>query len=273
MDNGPPDRRGLKILIGHYWSSQGWVPENERTVTPEDFEYAKSKGLMFDPIAISHNDVMGRLLPALSEAGRRLTADAFVASLSTRRLDWRSALGSYAVFRNVREHEPMSEDGINCDVCGLCLKNSAEDLNILNVERFKWGGVRHTSPLYAMLDLELFRETGAPQPSPSDIQIFRDLVRVLEQLPAGISGAALQGRLGPVFKSNKRERDTLVAILGYCGVLSAPGHASFADAFVPARQRALPHHHFVDMPYPACWWRSEYGIDRARLNDYFGHIL
>jgi hypothetical protein len=82
MDNGPPDKRGLKILTGHYWSSQGWVPENERTVTPEDFDYAKSKGLMFDPIAIGHDDVMGRLLSALSEAGRRLTADAFVASLS-----------------------------------------------------------------------------------------------------------------------------------------------------------------------------------------------
>jgi hypothetical protein len=167
----------------------------------------------------------------------------------------------------------MSEDGRSCDVCGLCLNTSVEDLNVLNFERFKWGGVRHTSPLYAMLDLELFIESGLPQPSPTDIQIFRDLVRVLEQLPSGISGAALQGRLATVFKSNKGERDSLVAILGYCGVFSIPGHTGFAEEFVPAKQRALPHYHFVDMPYPACWWRSEHGIDRARLNEYFGHIL
>jgi hypothetical protein len=56
-------------------------------------------------------------------------------------------------------------------------------------------------------------------------------------------------------------------------VLSTPANASFADAFVPARQRALAHHHFVDLPYPACWRRREHGIDRTRLNEYFGHIL
>jgi hypothetical protein len=176
-------------------------------------------------------------------------------------------------FGTCGEHDPMSEDGRSCDVCGLCLNTSVEDLNVLNFERFKWGGVRQTSPLYAMLDLELFIESGLPQPSPTDIQIFRDLVRVLEQLPSGISGAALQGRLATVFKSNKGERDSLVAILGYCGVLSIPDHSGFAEEFVPAKQRALPHYHFVDMPYPACWWRSEHGIDRARLNEYFGHIL
>jgi hypothetical protein len=155
----------------------------------------------------------------------------------------------------------------------MYLKRSVEDLNVLNFERFKWGGVRHMSPLYAMLDLELLLGSGAPQPNPSDIQIFRDLIRVLEQLPSGISGAALQGKLGTIFKSNKDERDTLIAILGYCGVLSTPRHPNFAEEFVQDRQRALPHYGFVDMPYPVCWWRSEYGIDRARLNGYFGHIF
>jgi hypothetical protein len=54
MGNGQPDKRGLKILIGHYWPSQGWVPENERTVAPEDFEYAKPKRWMFDPIEVGY---------------------------------------------------------------------------------------------------------------------------------------------------------------------------------------------------------------------------
>jgi len=98
-------------------------------------------------------------------------------------------------------------------------------------------------------------------------------MQVIEQLPSGISGAALQGKMSSIFKSNKGERDMLVAILGYCGVLATPGHPGFAEAFVPDNQRALPHYHFVDMPYPACWWGSEYGIDKARLNAYFGHIL
>ena len=129
------------------------------------------------------------------------------------------------------------------------------------------------SPLYAMLDLELFLASGAPQPSHRDIEIFREVVQFLKQFPSGITAAAVQAKLPATFKSNKSERDILVAILGYCGVLSTPGHPGFAEEFVSAKQRTLPHHHFVDMPYPACWWRTEYGIDRNRLNEYFGHIL
>jgi hypothetical protein len=273
MDSSLPDKRALKILFGHYWSPLGWIPHNARTITPEDFDYAKSNGLMFDPIAIGHDDVMRRLLSAVRRTSPRLLADAFVASLSTRRLDWRSALGSFAVFRHAREHEPTSTDGFSCDVCGQYLKNGTQDLNVLNFERFKWGGVRHTSPLYAMLDLELFLESGSPQPGPSDVAMFRDLIRVIEQIPAGITGAALQAKLAGIFKSNKSERDILVSILGYCGVLAIPGFPGFFEKFAPAKQRVLPHHHFVDVPYPACWWRSEYGIDKSRLNDYFGHML
>jgi len=273
MDNDQPDKRALNILSNCYWSPQGWSRDDERALAPEDFDYAKSKGLMFDPLTISHGEVMRRLLSALRGTGQQLVANAFIASLSTRRLEWRSALGSFAVFRNLRDHTPVSRDGIACDVCGHFLKSGSEDLNILNFERFKWGGVRHEFPVYAMLDLELLLKSPLPEPVVADVQMFRDIIRTVEGLPAGITAAALQGKLATLFKSNKAERDTLVGILGYCGVLSKPGLADFAQQFVPSGQRVLPNHHFVDMPYPACWWRSEYGVDGTRLKDYFGHLL
>jgi hypothetical protein len=272
-DNNQPDKRALTILSNLYWSSQGWIRDTERALTLEDFEYAKSKGLMFDPLSISHSEVMSRLLSALRKTGQQFVANAFIASLSTRRLDWRSALGSFAVFRNLRDHTPVSRDGLVCDSCGLYLKPGIEDLNVLNFERFKWGGVRHYFPTYAMLDLELLAKSDPPEPGSIDIQIFREIIHTIEGLPSGVTAAALQGKLGTIFKSNKAERDTLVGILGYCGVLSKPGLPDFAQHFVSPAQRELPDHHYVDMPYPACWWRSEYGIDSARLKEYFGHIL
>ena len=228
---------------------------------------------MFEPVRISHGEITDRLLAAICNTGQRRVANAFLASLSTRRLEWRSALGSYAVFRHLQDHEPAVEEGRRYVCCGGHAISDAQDVNVLNFERFKWGGVRHMQPLYAMLDLELLAESEAPQPEAVDIQIFRALISLLRQLPPGITAAALQKKFTGAFKSNKSERDIIVAILGYCGVLSTPGHPGFTDAFVPVTQRALPHHHYLDMPYPACWWRSEDGLDMVRLHEYFGHVL
>jgi hypothetical protein len=128
--------------------------------------------LTFDPVECCHGEVMHRLFSVLLNTSQRLVADAFVARLSTRRLDWHSALGSYAVFRHLPDHEPINEDERRCTVCGFYLRLCLHDANVLNFERFKWGGVRHTSPLYAMLDLELLSVSGSPQPTPADIQVF-----------------------------------------------------------------------------------------------------
>ena len=268
-----PDKRALKILFDHYWSPRGWIREENRTCSGEDFAYAKAKGLMFDSIEIGHEAVLNRLLSAVGSTRQRTVADAFVASLSTRRLDLRSALGSYAVFRHLQDHHAIADDGHSCNICGHSDRSDVEDLNVMNFERFKWGGVRHSKPLYAMLDLDLFARSEVLFPTSLDGQIFRELIAIIQALPPGVSASALQGYLGTAVKSNKGERDVIVAILGYCGILRSPDRPGFAERFLPPRKRTQPNHHFIDTPYPACWWRSEYGIDTARLDEYFGHIL
>ena len=64
-----------------------------------------------------------------------------------------------------------------------------------------------------------------------------------------------------------------MGILGYCGILRTPEWPDFTERFLPPAERILPDRHFVDMPYPAAWWRREHGIDRERLRLYFGHVL
>ena len=45
------DKKAKSILFKTYWTSQGWKHEFE--TDPTDFDYAKSKGLMFDTISMS----------------------------------------------------------------------------------------------------------------------------------------------------------------------------------------------------------------------------
>lgn len=42
------DKKAKDILFKTYWSSSGW--KDNKSTDPSDFVYAKSKGLMFDPL-------------------------------------------------------------------------------------------------------------------------------------------------------------------------------------------------------------------------------
>lgn len=268
--NTPVDKRALKILFDAFWSPDGWKP---RRVSGEDFVYAKSKGVMFDPVKMDHQRVLNELSVTFGQLEKRCLADAFLASLSTRRLDWRSPLGSYAVFQHLPIHAPVVDSAGGCNVCGLYLSRSQEDLNILNFERFKWGGIRHDQVNYAVFDLKLFLNTKVPKPLPHDIRIFHGIIDAIASVPPDVTSSGLQSHFANVIKSNKAERDVIIAILGFCGILGTPEHPGFADSFVAVRERTLPDRRFVDMSYPACWWQGSVGINQSKLNGWFGHAL
>ena len=87
------DKKALQILLDTYWSPNGW--KRDTTIVPGDFEYARQAGYMFDPVALTHDDIVALLLAVRERVSIELVVDAFVASLSTRRLELRSALGSF----------------------------------------------------------------------------------------------------------------------------------------------------------------------------------
>jgi hypothetical protein len=269
----PVDRRALKVLLDTYWTSAGWRDERSQSTPPVDFEYAKQAGVMFDPIRVSHDDIVKRTIAAVRGVKREAVADAFIVSLSSRCLELRSGLGSFAVFQHFARH-PAPRDREPCSECGeYSGKPQAEDLNVLNFERFKWGGVRHDHPLYASLDLELFRKLPRVAPTAADVAAFKGVLKAIEAAPAKTSSAVLQKYLAKAVKSSKAERDVLVGILGYCGILATAAHPAYMSHFVPWSDRHLPERRFVDLAYPACWWRRVDGINSKALAYWFGHVL
>jgi hypothetical protein len=232
--------------------------------------YAKSKGVMFEPVAPTHHELVCDVRERVATLTRRVVVDAFLASLTSRRLDWRSALGSYSVFQHLPSHVA---NGGECAVCGAHDGPDTTDLNVLNFERLKWGGVRHAQPSYASLDLRLFAGDPPPQYTKSDAEVFRAIVTAIRGAGTGVTSANVQSLFAGSLRSNKSERDTLVAILGYCSILEAPAHRGFADSFVPCSARELPARRFVDMPYPACWWSTSVGINESMLQEHFAHVL
>lgn len=264
------DRKAVDILLSTYWSSQGW--REPPAVASDDLAYAKAAGLMFDSLVRrTHDELVREVVEAAASLRPADAASAFLSSLTTRQLEDRSALGSYAVARHLVEHDlvPWRPDHAGtkyrCGVCGLWNEALDIDRNVLNFERYKWGGVRRDDLTYVWLDLRQFGKLSErPVASDDDIALFRLLIGELERQPAEMSAPKAQGVLRAL-RSNKAEREVVLDILGVCGVLETAEHRGYAERFVPARLRELPPLRFVERVYPVCWWRGSDSVNRQAL--------
>lgn len=264
------DSRATKILLKAYWTSAGWRRRPE--YTPEEFAYAKANGVMFDDAALSHDEAVIRAISAREAVSQAQVVSAFVASLSTRRLDLRSALGSYAVARHLAAHKGVySHRGSACEICGARDKSIA-DFNVLNFERIKWGGVRHHDVIYIGFDLSRLRETPPLLPTRGDREMMLRILEICEAQPADAKLRNLVQALGHVFASNTDERRVLISILGFCGILIDDTLPDFRDHFVPPGQRPFPPHGKNDWPYPVQWWTGVCGVQRDAISDWFPQV-
>jgi len=173
-----PDDKALKTLFYRYWCPEGWT---RRPITPEDFQHARQVGVMFDDVAWTHDEVIQRIRRSVTQLDPIQVARQYVASLSSRRLDLRSGLGSFAVGRLIPEHSHTGP-GL-CQVCGEHGGLLSGDLNVLSFERHKWGGVRHLSPEYIAFDLECFLVADHIEPKDEDGALLAATLDTLRALP------------------------------------------------------------------------------------------
>ena len=272
------DKKAKKILFSTYWK-KGWIDSQDRVLSVDDFEYAKSKGFMFDPITISHDECINAIAHLLSEISREKIAKGFLSSLNSRRLDWRSSLSSYSIAKNIPEHKytPLisgtsytnGKPTSHSYTCGLC-RNSQygirgyqsyedADLNVLNFERIKWGGVRHGDLLYTYFDLMQFKNTEIPDPVDEDLDYFMKILELIESSDPTDYPSTLEKRLAAVVKSNKAERQRLIEILASIGVL----RSSRYDRPVKGRNDWI----FAE------YWRGEDKYCHKIVSEYFGTYL
>lgn len=262
-----PDKRALKILTGMFWSPAGW--NRNPTVSPEDFAYAKAQGLMFDPVALTHDEVTSAAIGAATGISREAVSHAFISSLGSRRLDLRSAIGSYAVGRHMKAHQNIKSAGSpSCTYCGGYDKADT-DPNVLNFERFKWGGVRHDNPQYIAFDLSVFASCDAVAPSDEDYSILANIFEVIKLMSPGARLADLERGLSKALPSNNAERRTLIGLLGYAGILVDPSRPGSRQHFVASADRERTPWGKDDWPYPVQWWNGSCGLNQSAVDEWF----
>ena len=98
------DRRAVRTLVNAYWSPAGW--RDPPATPPEDeLAHAIGAGVMFDgTYDAAHHEVVDSVITARDALDEDEVTAAFLSSLTSRRLDLRSALGSFAVARHLKRH-------------------------------------------------------------------------------------------------------------------------------------------------------------------------
>ncbi|MWV43135.1 hypothetical protein GRF59_05785 [Paenibacillus sp. HJL G12] len=264
------DTKAKKILLDTHWKSGVWR-SGGFSCSHEDFQYAKSKGLMFDPLTMTHDECIRKLheLHANVMTKERVVT-AFLHSLSTRKVYLRSALSSWALTQALPLHtynqQPAEQAGYSA--CGYCnekriMSNEQymnEDLNVLNFERIKWGGVRLNWLVYCLMDLECLRQEEELTVQIEDIEILRQMIQAIEDCGDKDAARQLEKRWKQVLPSNQHERDSVLEIWGYAGLLESK------DDYRKERGRGTD---FMSM----ATWRGEDGYSRDMLEYYFGPFL
>ncbi|MFF5292056.1 hypothetical protein [Paractinoplanes globisporus] len=262
------DRGILRMLLDSYWNSDGW-----RSDVPPPAKAAVAAGVMFDqPWVAGHDEVVEAARAAAKRLDIGEVSDAFLAGLTAKRMDLRSALGSYAVARHLPAHTfRPGTDAHRCDLCGLIDDVQPIDRNAMNFERFKWGGVRRDDLGYVAFDLAQFARAPRLEMQGADVELGQELIAALRSLPPKTTAAQAATAL-KLLPGNKDERSAVLDILGVCGILRAGSRPSYAEAFVPYSARELPPAHHSDLSYPVCWWRASHGVAASGLRTFLPRL-
>lgn len=225
------DKKAAKILLSTFWGSGGWKTASA-PFSGDDFEYAKSKGVMFDPLTITHDEIVARLHKIHQDNSiKQRVVSAFLHSLSTKKVYLRSALSSWALTSQLPLHTYEERRALhaNTSSCGDCnfLRLQSDrtytdvDLNVLNFERVKWGGVRHNNLLYCLMDLDLLLASKEAdyEVTDADIAILVSMLEAAQTCEPHESARGLEKRWKGLFPSSKQERDAILEIWSASGLL------------------------------------------------------
>lgn len=274
------DKKAIKILLNTIKTSQNesvrdWFywETYMQYISEDDFEYAKKQSVMYDQEEISHDEICRRIKRAVAGIEKQNVVDAFVYSLSTRQLEYRSFLSSYCIAKNLEEHSftPSPEPNENiCAVCGLHTYEFEDPVEFNTINYFKYkDGCCFDNLIQILFDLEQFPKLPVVKPNENDYKILNELKGIIETSEPNDRISQLKKKISKIIKSNDEERLGLLEILGVIGILHDDVHFGYADQYVTYPEREHRPIRNDDVGYPARWWQGKFGIDDEKWKYWF----
>lgn len=224
-----------KLLKKACWSSAGW--KKQLDLTAEELASLEAEGFAPASRKMSHDQCVAWGIAASKAVSRDRVVRAFVWSLSARRYEYRSALGSYAFLHRLPDHPFVRAPGYSTAQCATC--GSEEMIRVdqkrciaSNFARQRWGGVGHGLLSFAPYDLEMF--AGLPEvcPTDDDWQALRAILRTATDDVTGKNVTSLKKAIRSIIGGTKEQADVLCHILAFAGILATDTNRGFDRQFV-----------------------------------------
>lgn len=226
------NKKAWRLLKSVFWGAGGWK-DDRPSPSGAELETLAAANMWFDDVELSHDALVARVVAARENTSRALVIRGFIYSLSSRLLEYRSALASWTTLDGFEAHDfERGTDG-DCAICGWGERAQWQDFNVLNFERHMWGGVRHLQEQYATFDLERFSELPPPSLVPDDVEHLRRLLETLGSLEPSWPITKINKAISSaVLPSNQSEREVLTEILSQVGVLRSLERSSRSPLIV-----------------------------------------
>lgn len=243
-----------------------------------------------------HLVALGR--QAVDQVELRDAVNAFVAGLGRSWPRGQTVLMAYALCRHLPEHPFATAPGLPapipgrwdmpqhpCAACGYYVVPEIDREWSLNaIEQARWS--HDNAWPTAALDLESFLQHDAPPPTTGDVAVLRAILDVLGSMPADTPPSKAE-KLLTAAKALPRPqgggsttyiRRLILMTLGLTGVLPQTAVPVRLDAWYSHAQEqearhALGRSHRSDVMLPLAAWNSTNGIDEARIDTLFGHLI
>ncbi len=269
------DKKALNILRKYYinWRNR------EKTPTEAEWDYCISKGVFYETEKISHDEMYSELKEFAEIISIEDTAKAFLYSLSSGDVRYRTALSSLLWAKSLYEHEENEGKiadynfSYHCTVCGCKCNRDEVDWNLYNAWRmFPGAGVNpdYGQLEYALFDLREFYKLEPVEPSEDDYYI-------LNRIFGTIKKATSANKANAVIKMIKQENildvtadeiHALLGVLSMCSVLETDTEKGYLHSFTNAEDREFMYE--KDYYYPLNFWRGNDGINYEAVEEIFG---
>lgn len=235
----------------------------------------------------SHDNYFHATKELLNKLNYDELCDAFIYSIETGDLKYRTAICAYHILKTIPNHEFFNVEG-KSHMCSVCKWSDIPDYFRNSKMRFFWanynkclfyfeGRFMGSNPNIENCNFILSEYLKLPKVKPTlkGWNIFKQVLLLSKELlPTQKIGAykkiIIQKRILPL--QNSKKVANLLDLLGYLNVLHSKNELGFSKKFVPFYEQKDPVEHKNDYAYPVCHWRASDGVDYVSLKEVFGNV-